>query len=126
MIDLRKSGPTFMSLSKRTRVSCRAYGSMLFNVFTLGLGPISAPDNVAPGAAAVDMTNVPVTITVGGVTAQRLYAGRQSQSAAVDNIYFTVPAGVAFGCQVPVDIVAGGVPANTTTIAVTADGSPCQ
>ena len=91
-----------------------------------GLGPISTPDNVAPGAAALDMTNVPVTITVGGVTAQRLYAGRQSQSAAVDNIYFTIPAGVPFGCQVPVAIAAGGVPSNTTTIAVTSDGSPCQ
>ena len=95
-------------------------------VWGTGLGPIPTPDNVAPGAAAVDMANVPVTITVGGVPAQRLYAGRQSQSAAVDNIYFTIPAGVPFGCQVPVAINAGRVPANTTTIAITADSSPCQ
>ena len=90
-----------------------------------GLGPISGVDNMAPGAIG-DMTSVPVTITVGGKAAQRLYAGRQSQTAAVDNIYFTVPSGIAFGCQVPVVITAGGATANTTNIAITADGSPCQ
>jgi uncharacterized protein (TIGR03437 family) len=95
-------------------------------VWGTGLGPIPAPDNLAPGAAAVDLTDVPVTILVGGIQAQRLYAGRQAQSAGVDNVYFTVPAGVANGCQVPVVISAAGVAANTTTIAVTADGSACQ
>ena len=91
-----------------------------------GMGPITGADNAAPGAAAGDMTTVPVTITVGGITASRLYAGRQSETAAVDNVYFTIPAGVPLGCQVPVVITAGGVAANTTNIAITADGSPCQ
>ena len=90
-----------------------------------GLGPISGADNTAPGAVG-DMTSVPVTITVGGITAQRMYAGRQSQTAAVDNIYFTVPAGVPLGCQVPVVVTAGGVAANNTNISITGDGSPCQ
>jgi uncharacterized protein (TIGR03437 family) len=89
-----------------------------------GMGPITGADNTAPGAG--DMTTVPVTITVGGVTASRLYAGRQSETAAVDNIYFTVPKGVPYGCQVPVVITAGGITANSTNIAITADGSPCQ
>jgi uncharacterized protein (TIGR03437 family) len=69
---------------------------------------------------------VPVTITVGGVTATRVYAGRQPYTAAVDNISFAVPSGVPFGCHVPVAIVAGGVEANVTMIAVTEDGSPCE
>ena len=90
-----------------------------------GLGPISGADNTAPGAVG-DMTGIPVTITVGGINAARLYAGRQAETAAVDNIYFTVPAGVAYGCQVPVVITAGGTAANTTNIAITADGKPCQ
>ena len=90
-----------------------------------GMGPISGADNGAPGAAG-DMTGVPVTITVGGVPAQRLYAGRQAETAAVDNIYFTVPAGVPYGCQVPVAIMAGGTAANTTLIAITANGARCQ
>jgi uncharacterized protein (TIGR03437 family) len=93
-------------------------------VWGTGLGPVSGGDNVAP--AAVDRTDVPVSISVGGVPAQRIYAGRQSQAAGVDNVYFIVPAGVAYGCQVPVVIAAGGVAANTTMIAVTADGSACR
>ena len=44
----------------------------------------------------------------------------------MDNIYFTVPKGVPYGCQVPVVITAGGITANSTNIAITADGSPCQ
>jgi uncharacterized protein (TIGR03437 family) len=91
-----------------------------------GLGAVSAADNIAPGMAAADLTTVPVTISVGGIPAQRLYAGRQSQTAGVDNVYFTVPAGVAYGCAVPVAIMAGGVPSNTVSLAITADGSPCQ
>lgn len=89
-----------------------------------GMGAITAPDNSAPGAG--DMTNVPVSITVGGAPATRLYAGRQPDTAAVDNIYFTVPSGTTPGCYVPVVITAGGLPANNTVIAITADGSPCK
>jgi uncharacterized protein (TIGR03437 family) len=91
-----------------------------------GMGPIAGADNVAPGTAAGDMSGVPVSIAVGGVAAQRLYAGRQSESAAVDVIYFTVPQGVPYGCQVPVAVTAGGLAANTTMIAVTSDGAPCH
>ncbi len=90
-----------------------------------GMGPIPGADNTAPGAVG-DMAGVPVTITVGGLNATRLYAGRQAETAAVDNIYFTIPSGVTYGCQVPVVITAGGAAANTTNIAITANGSPCQ
>jgi uncharacterized protein (TIGR03437 family) len=69
---------------------------------------------------------VPVTIAVGGVTASRVYAGRQPNIAAVDNIYFAAPPDTPFGCQVPVVIEAGGVRANVTAIAISADGSPCK
>ena len=90
-----------------------------------GLGPITGADNNAPGPIG-DMTGVPVTITVGGVAAQRLYAGRQAETAAVDNIYFTVPASASTGCQVPIAITAGGVAANVTNIAISATGAPCK
>ena len=95
-------------------------------MWATGLGPLNGPDNVAPGVNAGDMTGVPVTITVGGVPVPRLYAGRQSETAGVDNVYFTLPIGVPLGCNVPVAITAGGGAANTTTIAISADGSPCQ
>jgi hypothetical protein len=95
-------------------------------IWGTGMGPINGPDNVAPGANGGDMPNVPVSITVGGLPAQRLYAGRQAESAGVDNIYFTLPANVQLGCNVPVAITANGIAANTTTIAISADGSPCS
>ena len=72
------------------------------------------------------MPSIPVTITVGGVPAQKMYAGRQAQTAAVDNVYFIVPNSAPYGCSVPVVVTAAGVAANTTNIAITADGSPCQ
>jgi uncharacterized protein (TIGR03437 family) len=93
-------------------------------LWATGMGPITGKDDGAPGGG--DMASVPVTITVGGIAAPRLYAGRQPETAAVDNIYFTVPSGISYGCQVPVAVTAGGVVANTTYIAITADGSPCQ
>jgi uncharacterized protein (TIGR03437 family) len=95
-------------------------------LWATGMGALAAPDNAPPGSAASDMTGVPVTIAVGGISAARLYAGRQSQFAGVDNVYFTVPAGVPSGCKVPVTVVAGGIPAITVNLAITADGSPCK
>ncbi len=89
-----------------------------------GLGPVPGADNVAP--SAVDMTEVPVEIRIGGIPAERLYAGRQPESAAVDNVYFRVPENAPTGCEVPVAVVAGGVPANTVYIAVTRDGLSCK
>jgi uncharacterized protein (TIGR03437 family) len=78
------------------------------------------------GAAAdLDAAGVPVTVTVGGVPAEGVHASR-GDFTGVDHLYFTVPAGVRFGCQVPLAITAGGVAANATAIAVTADGSPCR
>jgi uncharacterized protein (TIGR03437 family) len=92
-------------------------------LWATGLGAIAGADNVPPGAG--DFTGLPVSITVGGLPAQRLYAGRQPQFAGVDNIYFTVPSGVAYGCAVPLAITAGGFAANATYIAITADGAAC-
>ena len=89
-----------------------------------GLGPIGTADNISPGGG--DMPSVPVTIQVGGVAAPRIYAGRQPQTAAVDNVYFTVPANAPLGCQVPVVVSAGGIAANTVNIAISADGSQCS
>jgi len=44
----------------------------------------------------------------------------------VDNIYFTLPQDVQLGCNVPVEVTARGVPANTTAIAISATGAPCN
>ncbi len=89
-----------------------------------GLGPIAGADNVAPGAG--DLAAVPVEIMVGGKAARRIYAGRQPETAAVDNVYFVVPADVPLGCYVPVEVKAGGIAANPVVISITATGEPCQ
>jgi uncharacterized protein (TIGR03437 family) len=89
-----------------------------------GLGPIAGADNVAPGAG--DLAAVPVEIMVGGKAARRIYAGRQPETAAVDNVYFVVPEDVPLGCYVPVELKAGGIAANPVVISITATGGPCQ
>ena len=79
----------------------------------------------ATGLGAEERSGIPVTITVGGVPAEQVSLSHQ-RDTALDNIWFTIPSGVSFGCQVPVAITAGGIAANVTVIAITADGSPCQ
>ncbi len=88
-----------------------------------GLGPIQTGDNNPPPGG--DLA-VPVTVTVGGKQANRLYSGRAPSFAGVDNIYFEVPADAPPGCSVPVQITAGGVVSNTVRVAISPDGARCQ
>lgn len=89
-----------------------------------GLGPISGPDNIEPPGGDLP---VPVEIWIGGKQAsKKLYSGRAPNFAAVDNIYFEVPAGVPEGCSVPVQIKAGGSWSNTVRMAIHGSGAHCQ
>jgi uncharacterized protein (TIGR03437 family) len=88
-----------------------------------GLGPITTGDNSPPPGGSI---SIPVTVSVGGVSANVIYSGRAPGFAGVDNIYFTVPASAPTGCSVPVQVTAGGVQANTVRVAISADGSKCQ
>jgi uncharacterized protein (TIGR03437 family) len=65
-----------------------------------------------------------VMATLGGLPATVLYAGHDSP-AGHDSIQIQVPTGVAPGCYVPLALTVGQM-AVTSTISVTADGSPCQ
>jgi uncharacterized protein (TIGR03437 family) len=85
-----------------------------------GLGPISAPDNIAP--PVLNFQNVQVW--VGGQSAKVVYAGRGC-CAGEDQISFTVPA-VGNGCNVPVTVVSGGNSSNTVTMPVSASGGACS
>jgi uncharacterized protein (TIGR03437 family) len=89
-----------------------------------GLGPVTGADNVAPTPG-----NLPteVEIFVGGVQASSLYSGRSPCCSGVDQIVFTVPAGVPLGCYVPVQIrTAGTTLSNSVTIALQTAGRPCS
>jgi uncharacterized protein (TIGR03437 family) len=98
------------------------------NVMNLPESPASSGEVVdlwVTGAGAVPDATA-VAITVGGIPAQREYPDGQIDATAVGHIFFRIPSGIAYGCQVPVAITAGGISANPTVIAVSADGSPCR
>jgi uncharacterized protein (TIGR03437 family) len=92
-----------------------------------GLGPISGSDANTPPSGNIPGINV--TVTVGGVVAPMVYAGRSGFSGD-DQVAFTIPSGVS-GCNVPVGVSVSGasgsntVVSNYTTIAV-ASGTTCS
>ena len=69
----------------------------IITLYLTGLGPISAPDNIAPPSGNLP---TPVEVFVGGVPATVQYSGRSS-FAGLDQINFVIPAGAPQGCWVP-------------------------
>jgi uncharacterized protein (TIGR03437 family) len=93
-------------------------------LYGTGLGAGLSADNVAPPAG-----NLPtkVEVFVGGQPAATSYSGRSPCCSGLDQIVFTVPSNAPLGCWVPVQIrTSGTTVSNTTTIAISADGSPCS
>jgi uncharacterized protein (TIGR03437 family) len=74
-----------------------------------------------------NLTNIPVQVYVGGVSATVLYRGR-SQFPGVDQINIIVPANVPTGCYVSLAVVSGSpaVVSNSATIPVAASGKTCS
>ena len=108
------------------------------NLRSATASPLNLPDSPAKPGEIVDLwvtgvgpaadggSTAPLTVNVGGVPAERPHSGPRPEQEAIDHIFFTVPSGIAFGCQVPVAVTMGGMAANLTAIAVTPDGSPCK
>ncbi len=88
-----------------------------------GLGPITAPDNQAPPAGDLPF---PVQIYVGNKEAKKLYSGRTPCCSGVDQIVFETPPDVPEGCNVPIQVRAGGNWSNVATVAVDGDGTTCS
>ena len=90
-----------------------------------GLGPVTWDETQPPTAADV-ANSLPVAtqVYVGNSAAVTGYHGRSGCCTGLDQIVFTVPAGVE-GCYVPVGVQAGGVMSNITTIAVSSSGQTC-
>lgn len=81
-----------------------------------GLGADAASDQ---GGTSGDQTVVAaVRILVNGAELAPLYAGRSQGSPGLDQIAFMLPTTVTLGCDVPVQIRAGGVLSNRVTIPV--------
>ena len=85
-----------------------------------GLGPISGPDNVAPGAVATSST---VTVTIGGKVIQPSYAGRAPQFPGEDQINLQLPADVPLGCYTPAVVSVNNQPSNSLVLSTAAPGA---
>ncbi|MEZ5396770.1 MAG: hypothetical protein R2724_28835 [Bryobacterales bacterium] len=89
-----------------------------------GLGAGLNADDVAPLPGDLPTE---VEIWVGGAQVTRkLYSGRSPCCAGVDQIVFEIPANAPTGCGVPVQVIAGGVASNATTIAIATQGGACS
>ncbi len=89
-----------------------------------GLGAINAPDNIAPPVG--EIPNLPVEVLVGGRPARKIYAGRSSCCAGLDQLNVELPVDVPTGCYVPVQIKAGAFWSNVVSAAISASGGPCS
>ena len=88
-------------------------------IWGTGLGPVAGNE---AGAALPGDTTVPVEVFVGTVKANVTYRGRSGCCAGLDQIVFTVPAGVT-GCRVPVTIKINNTVSNNTTMAIAPTGT---
>ncbi len=91
-------------------------------IWGTGLGPVTG--NEAAGAVPGDMPSTPVEVYVGGRPATISYRGRSGCCAGIDQIVFTVPAGVE-GCYVPVVVKTGDVVSNFVSMSIAGQGNAC-
>jgi uncharacterized protein (TIGR03437 family) len=89
-----------------------------------GLGPLPAGASDA-GAPPGGNLSTPITVWVGGVQAKVEYHGRNPSDPGLDQINFTIPAGVT-GCYISLVVQTGDQVSNTTTIASSATGKTCS
>jgi uncharacterized protein (TIGR03437 family) len=89
-------------------------------LYGTGLGPITTPDNVAPGSVQV---GTDVVVTIAGQTVTPTYAGRTPQFAGEDQVDFVIPANVVTGCYVPLSVTATGQVSQDFVLPVAPSGS---
>jgi uncharacterized protein (TIGR03437 family) len=89
-------------------------------IYCAGLGPVSPA--VADGAAAplstLSKTVNPVTVTIGGQSAQVLFAGLAPGFAGLYQVNALVPAGITAGANTPVILTSAGYSSAAVTVAI--------
>jgi uncharacterized protein (TIGR03437 family) len=116
------SGPgiiTTASYAVNTLTTAAAAGSVNI-IWATGLGPVGTTGSEAAGTAPLAAVPSTFKVYVGGVAATIVGAARSS-SPGLDQIAFTVPAGVS-GCHVPVVVQTGNVISNFVTMAIGTGG----
>jgi uncharacterized protein (TIGR03437 family) len=111
---------TFADYSLVTQTKAANPGETLI-IWGTGLGAVTG--NEAAGALPGDMTNLPVTVTVGGVPATVVYRGRSGCCVGEDQIVFQVPN--VSGCNVPLAIQVRNNISNYSLMAVATTGRTC-
>ena len=99
-----------------------AQPGQVITLWGTGVGPVSG--NEAAGPLPGDLSHLDLHVFVGGKEAAVQYRGRSGCCAGVDQIVFTVPAGVQ-GCSVSVYVQIGGVASNFATMSVGSGGAEC-
>ena len=93
-------------------------------MYATGLGPISAPDNLAPPSGSLQ---TPVELWVGGVQASVSYSGRSPCCSGLDQVTFTVPDNAPQGCWVPVQVrTSHATLSNFVSMGIDPNGAPCS
>jgi uncharacterized protein (TIGR03437 family) len=105
-------------------LSIAAQSGQTIVLYGTGLGAALSPDNQPPVTGDLPTK---VELFVGGQAASVGYSGRTGCCAGMDQINFTVPSNVPFGCWVPLQVRTSGITvSNTITMAISASGSPCS
>jgi uncharacterized protein (TIGR03437 family) len=93
-----------------------------------GVGPDTNNDDKTYPAAHLDnLTSIPMTAYIGGISASIAYRGR-SQYPGVDQVVLTIPDNVTPGCNVSIVLVSGSgsTASNFGTVAVNPNGGVCS
>ncbi len=88
-----------------------------------GLGPVTGDES--QGGSAVKLGTVPVEVYVGGKSAAILGYARSSCCAGLDQVAFTVPAGIT-GCHVPVVVKTGNIVSNYVSMPIATGTRTCS
>ena len=91
-------------------------------IWATGLGPVNGSDAAGAGLG-LNMSQLPLTVWVGGVQAQVAYQGRSGCCIGEDQIVFTVPSNAPLGCGVPLSIQIGNAISNSVALPIAAVGS---
>ena len=90
-----------------------------------GVGADTANDDRTYPQNQNNLTNIPMQVYIGGISANVLYRGR-TQFPGVDQINVTIPANVPQGCYVSVVAQSGSIVSNAVTLPVSPNGGPCS